>query len=166
MSSELILAAKLKEPFGIKGMARIISYLSNPSDILNYVLYDENLNSYKLRIIKEEQNNSFIVIINDIVDRTLIENLNKLNLYVRVKDLPNLEEDEYYVKDMENLTVVDEALEKLGKITAWYNFGAGDIFEITFNDESVELFPFTKLYFPKITKEHVVFVKPEDSENS
>ena len=36
----LILAAKLKEPFGIKGMARIISYLTNPSDIFNYVLYD------------------------------------------------------------------------------------------------------------------------------
>ena len=160
--SGLILAAKLKEPFGIKGMARVISYLTNPSDIFNYVLYDENLNSYKIQIVKEEQNNSFIVIINDIVDRTLIENLNKLNLYVKFEDLPNLEDDEYYVKDMENLTVVDEALEKLGKITAWYNFGAGDIFEITFNDESVELFPFIKLYFPKITKEYVVFAKPKE----
>ncbi len=160
--SGLILAAKLKEPFGIKGMARVISYLTNPSDIFNYALYDENLNSYKLQIVKEEQNNSFIVIINDIVDRTLIENLNKLNLYVKFEDLPSLEEDEYYIKDLENLIVVDAALEKLGRITAWYNFGAGDIFEITFNDESVELFPFTKLYFPKITKEYVVFIKPKD----
>ena len=160
--SGLILAAKLKEPFGIKGMARVISYLTNPSDIFNYALYDENLNSYKRQIVKEEQNNSFIVMINDIVDRTLIENLNKLNLYVKFEDLPSLEEDEYYIKDLENLIVVDAALEKLGRITAWYNFGAGDIFEITFNDESVELFPFTKLYFPKITKEYVVFIKPKD----
>ena len=52
--SGLILAAKLKEPFGIKGMARVISYLTNPSDIFNYTLYDGNLNSYKIQIVKEE----------------------------------------------------------------------------------------------------------------
>ena len=49
--------------------------------------------------------------------------------------------------------------------TGYYNFGAGDIFEITFDDESIELFPFVKIYFPQITKDYVVFVKPKESDD-
>ena len=46
---------------------------------------------------------------------------------------------------------------KIGIIIDVANFGAGDIIEIRFNNDTEEMFPFTKEFFPEIGKDYVVF---------
>ena len=70
--------------------------------------------------------------------------------------LPKLEEDEFYIADLNHLPVLNQDHKEIGKIKNILNFGAGDIIEIEFLNQTTELLPFNKKFFPLITKDYVV----------
>ena len=159
---DLISVAKINSPFGIKGLAKVMSFMQNPEDIFKYQLYSEDKTPYKLTKFSANNKNVFAVQINDISDRTIIESLGKLTFYVEKKSLSLLDsEDEFYVKDLIGRTLHNAKYENIGSITNVYNFGAGDILEVKFNDDSVQMYPFLKLYFPQIDDKYVVFQDAE-----
>ena len=61
---------------------------------------------------------------------------------------------------VKNLPVFDIGRKPIGAIKNVFNFGAGDIIEIEFNNGQIELFPFTLEVFPQVGKGYVVFVPP------
>jgi 16S rRNA processing protein RimM len=159
--TDLIIVAKITTPFGIKGLAKVTSFMQNPEEIFSNQLYGEDNTPYTLKHYAKKNNNSFIVYINDITDRTIIESLGKLNFYINKDTLSNLEEDEFYAKDLIGRNVKNSKEITIGIIKDTYNFGAGDILEVRFENGSMKMYPFLKVYFPIIHNDYLLLEDPE-----
>jgi len=82
--------------------------------------------------------------------RTDAERLAGCRLYVPRDALPALEEREYYYVDLIDLRADSIEGHGIGRVSAVHNFGAGDILEVTRNDGSTELIPFTDQHVPVV----------------
>lgn len=157
---QLILVGKIISPHSLYGMVKIISYMQNKTDIFKQkalMMLNQQIiiTSYKLH-----QNNIFICKIKDINTRTDAEKIVKNQLFVFKSDLPELQEDEFYIDELKGMDVVNLDGKPVGLIHAIYDFGAGQIVEIKFNNGSVDTFPFTHAIFPKID-DVVTFISPK-----
>jgi 16S rRNA processing protein RimM len=73
------------------------------------------------------------------------------SLFVPRERLPSLPDDEYYHADLIGLAAHDTGGELIGRVTAVYNHGAGDILEIATNrHKSALLLPFTLAIVPNV----------------
>lgn len=75
-------------------------------------------------------------------------------IFAEEKDLPKLEENSYYLKDIIGLTAVDETGSEIGKITDVIFTGANDVYEITTPEEREILVPAVKEFVLKISLEN------------
>jgi len=70
--------------------------------------------------------------------------LKKKYVYISSDELDDLEENNYYIKDLLGLDIVNiDTQEKIGVLNYIFNTGANDVYEVTQNDN-------TKLYLPAI----------------
>jgi len=103
--------------------------------------------------------------ISGIQTRDEAEALKGLKLYIARDNLPELEEeDSFYHDDITGLSVRDAAGNFFGVVTAIYNFGAGDLLEVTVNgdDPAPILYPFRDEFVPEVNiKEGFVVIDRE-----
>lgn len=98
--------------------------------------------------------------IKGVEDRNTAEKFVGMGLYIERDKLPKLEEDEFYHADLIGLEAQNDNGEKVGKVNALYNFGAGDILEIKTNEGVLEMIPFTKDFVPEINiKDGYIIIK-------
>jgi 16S rRNA processing protein RimM len=159
--SKLVVVGKILAAHGIKGNVSIISFTDPAANILKLPLLTAKSCVIKLKLVHPIANkNRLVCNINDIQDRTIAEKLIGVEVFCLRSDFPQIDDqDEFYVTDLQNLTVVDQSLQPVGKVKNILNFGAGDIIEVQFTDQTKELFPFTKAIFPEITSDYVM-IKP------
>ena len=159
--NKLILVGKILSPHSLNGMVKIISYTQNNQDLFKQtalMLQDGtiiSINSHKLH-----QNDVFICKVKGINTRTDAEKIAKNSIFIEKSQLQDLEEDEFYVEDLKGMTVVAADGKNIGVIADIYNFGAGDIIEIQFNNGCLEMFQFHHTIFPKIDSV-VTFIPPK-----
>lgn len=77
----------------------------------------------------------------EIIDRNAAEAARGTELTVPRAALPEIAEDEYYHADIIGLSCVSSVGDKLGKICAIYDYGAGGVFEIERSDGSKFMVP-------------------------
>ena len=71
-----------------------------------------------------------------------------------------VDEEEFYFEDLKSLKVRNLKGKEVGTILEIHNFGANDLIEVSFsNGSGSEIYPFTKEFFPEITKDYVVLAK-------
>ena len=64
--------------------------------------------------------------------------------------LQNLKKNTFFYSDLEGCNVIDLNKKSIGRVSRIFNFGAGDILEITkFEDNSTILISFNKLTFQR-----------------
>lgn len=152
-----IIVAKITTPFGIKGLAKIMSFMQTPEDIFTKQVFGQDGCNYNFKQYAKVKSNLFIAHINEIVDRTEIEKLGKMSFFIDKDKLKNLvDEDEFYSADLIGKAVYNPNKTNIGIIKNTYNFGAGDIIEIAFNNGEVKMYPFLKVYFPEINDEYMI----------
>jgi 16S rRNA processing protein RimM len=151
-----ICIGKILAPHGVKGLVKISLYTDSPHQILTYGKIFNKSESKEFEIkIKSEQKDIFLAQINGITDRTQAESIKGTMLYISRADLPDPEEEDFYINDLINLNVVDENKNILGKVVNFYNFGSGDILEVNFtHNNKLKAYTFTKNNFPKIDTEN------------
>jgi 16S rRNA processing protein RimM len=150
-------------PHGVRGLVRITSYA-------------DNLERY--RPLSDELGRGFVVRrrgegiaeIAELVgagevkvaDRSAAEKLVNVRLYVDRAQLPDTEEDEFYLADLIGLSAFDASGAKLGRIAAVHDYGAGASLEIA--GEQPTIVPFTRTCVPEIdvAAGRVVVALPED----
>ncbi|HJD56304.1 MAG TPA: ribosome maturation factor RimM [Rickettsia endosymbiont of Pyrocoelia pectoralis] len=162
-SENLILVGVIKSCHGIKGHVILKSFTQAADKILERELINELGEKVNITLIKQNSKGELICKFNNISARNEAESLKGYKLFCLRSNLPELLEDEFYIADLQNLTVLDENSNEIGKIKNILNFGAGDIIEVEFLDKTTELLPFNKELFPTITNNYVVLdCKRED----
>ncbi len=153
----LILVGIISSVHGIQGCVAIKSFTSPITNILKLDLVNAFNENITLKFVRENSKSHLICRINEINDRNVAETLKGSQLFCSATSLPKLGQEEFYVKELQGLLVVDENLQPLGQINGIFNFGAGDIIEVKFLDRAkTELFPFNKQFFPIVAEHHVV----------
>jgi 16S rRNA processing protein RimM len=162
---KIITVGKIISAHGIKGLVTIKSFTDPITNIAQLSLMNEANHVVNLQLIRQSNDSHLICklhIINisdkkDSIDtRTKAEQLRGHLLFCANQDLPLIAEDEFYIENLQNLKVLNQLLNQIGIVSNIFNFGAGDLIEIEFNNGSHEIFPFTKKQFPIITTEYLI----------
>lgn len=136
---------------GIKGEVRVKAFTGNPAMLGDYgPLFTGDGRALTVETARPA-GEVMVVKFREVADRTAAEALAGMTLSVDRTVLPaDLEEDEFYHADLVGLLVVDEDGDKLGKVEAVHDFGAGDVIEIVFASGRREMIPFTRAAVPEI----------------
>ncbi len=116
---------------GLKGEVRIKSFTEAPEDVAAYgplKASDGRTLTVSIVTVLEDV---VIATVAGVADRDGAEALKGLELFVDRAVLPETGGDTYYHADLIGLAVETTEGEKVGKVSAFYNFGAGDVMEVT-----------------------------------
>lgn len=140
---EYIEFGKIVNTHGIKGEVKIYSYTDNPSNILKLKkVYIENI-EYQVERIRLASNMFILKLkgIDRIEDTVSIKN-KEIYREVLKKELESKEE--FFVRDLIGLDVVDEEENKIGILSDVINTGANDIYIVKKEDAKELLLPAIK----------------------
>jgi 16S rRNA processing protein RimM len=150
--SERKLVAYIGHPHGVKGSVFLRPLIADFFAVRPVpTLYREDGSKFPPLVILGSKKDKIIVAIEGITDRTQVELLKGLSLFADIQDLQPLACDEYYLSDICGLTAIDSKNNVvIGKVSNVVNYGAGDIVEITNQQNVLHLYPFTEDFVPQI----------------
>lgn len=136
---------------GTRGEVRVKTYTGEPLALADYgPLYDEQGGRFDIVDIRPAKN-MVVVRFRQVGDRSAAEALNGRALFVDRSVLPeDLAEDEFYHADLVDLPVHDDEGALIGHVSAFHDFGGGDIMEVTLGSGRTILVPFSRDAVPVI----------------
>lgn len=136
---------------GIRGEVRVKSFTADPLAVADYgPLYDEAGREYEITHVRPGKT-VVIARFRGVDDRTAAEALNGTRLFVDRSQLPQeLDEGEFYHADLIGMDAFDEDGERLGRVSAIFDFGGGDLVEISGSGKKPVLIPFTEAAVPSV----------------
>jgi 16S rRNA processing protein RimM len=137
-------------PHGVKGAVFVNTALENPLDLCTYgplTLKDGRV--LEVASVKPTKATRVIAAFKGIATRDQAQALTHQELLVPRACLPILKGETFYHADLIGLDAMGPSGEKLGKVVAVHNFGAGDILEIKTGDDTV-MVAFTKTFVPDV----------------
>jgi 16S rRNA processing protein RimM len=169
MTDDLICIGAIAGAFGVAGEVRLKSFCSEPTDIVAYgpLLSKDGSRDYHITLTRPVAG-GLGARIKGISSKEQADALRGTSLYVPRDRLPNLPDDEFYHADLIGLSAYDTGGELIGKVTAIYNHGAGDIVEISpIRHKSALLLPFTTAIVPNVdlTAGRIVVNLPDETED-
>lgn len=167
MADRLLLVARVAGAFGVKGEIRITTFTEDPTAIGRYrnLLREDGASGLSLSAVRPVKG-AVIARAKGVDTRDQAEALRGVTLYVRRDDLPEPDEDEFYLADLIGLTVESASGEAMGKVKAVQDFGAGDLLEIQPAKGASWWLPFTREAVPEVrlAEGKIIAVKPDEIE--
>ncbi len=154
-------------PHGVRGELRVKSYAQDPRAIGAYgSLTDRTGKSvFKLTATRFVRDDMLVVRLAGVDNRNDAEKLAGVELFVTRDQLPPPSDDEFYHHDLVGLEALTRQGDKLGRVVALRNFGAGDILEIApASGGETLMLPFTKAVAVEVDlgKGRIVIVPPNE----
>ncbi|MDD3204824.1 MAG: ribosome maturation factor RimM [Lachnospiraceae bacterium] len=144
---ELLQVGVITSTHGIKGEVKVFPTTDDVNRFkqLKEVILDTGKEQMTLQIEGVKFFKQFVILkfkgIDDIND---IERYSKRSLYVTRENAVPLGENEYFIADLIDLTVIDEAEKEFGVLKDVIQTGANDVYVITMTDEREVLVPAIK----------------------
>ncbi len=145
---KLIELGNCRKPHGVKGafsfhlINQINSSLKKGSRIILKPLSQESVILPEGEIFTIQTinfGNKTIVTLKDVNDRNRVEELLPFSIYIQRSELPELEEDNYYLSDLIGLKVCDEDNKEIGEVLEIGTNGIQDILRIKTSEEVIEI---------------------------
>lgn len=156
--TDLVLVGVIVGAHGIRGDVKVKSFTGEPEGVAAYgpVRTESGQRTFSLKV-KGEAKGTVVCAVKGVTDRNAAEALKGTRLYLPRTALPpqELEEDEYYHADLVGLTVeMADGSGVVGTVAAVYDFGAGDVLEVSPVPGGVTakpvMVPFTKAVVPVV----------------
>ncbi|WP_409432796.1 ribosome maturation factor RimM [Litorimonas sp. RW-G-Af-16] len=157
-SDKLICVGAIAGAFGVKGEVKVKSFTADPAACFDYgpLLNEAGAVIFTPTHVRPA-GAAFAVTCPEVTTREEAEAMKSTKLYVLRASLPEPDEDDFYYTDLIGLDVKTTAGQRMGKIIAIHEFGAGDMLEIQppkdkLSGKTPQSFyhPFTKLAVPKV----------------
>ena len=152
MPNTSILMATIGRPHGVSGRIHVTSHSADPAGATAYgPLSDANGRQYLLRWCHEGVAEISTVtdgVAERIRNRSAVEKLTNVDLFIDRSLLPPPDEEEFYLADLVGLTAVDADGLVVGTVTTVHDYGAGTSLEIV--GETSLIVPFTQACVPEI----------------
>ena len=146
---------------GVKGQFKVKPFTESPRDIAAYGPVRAGDRSLTLTVLGVTSNGQVIAAAPQITDRDSAAALRGTRLEVDRSALPAAETDEIYHADLIGMAVETVAGDRLGRIVALHDFGAGEIAEVRPPRGPTIMLPFDSAFVPDIDLEaRLVTVAP------
>ncbi len=146
MSEEYFRIGVITEPHGVHGEVKVYPTTDDAAHLKKvkeyYMNTAEGMELFHLQGMKL-QNDRIILKFKEITDRDMAEKLRKKELFVDRAHAVPLNEDEYYISDLEGLDVYEND-EKIGTLAEVLRTGANDVYRIERTDGSEVMLPAIK----------------------
>ncbi|RME14452.1 MAG: ribosome maturation factor RimM [Alphaproteobacteria bacterium] len=152
MSEKRICVGALAGAFGVRGEVRLKSFTAEPEAIAAYgpLWSEDGTRSFEVTLVRPIPK-GFAARLSGVSTREEAEALRGLRLYADRDALPTLPDDEFYHADLIGLDVFDTGGQRLGRVSAVHNHGAGDLLEVTGPGlKTPALLPFTRAAVPTV----------------
>lgn len=169
---DLVVIGKIGKPYGVKGWISIWPF--NPeSDIFFdikkcfFKKADSSWEGFVIKKIKSHKNH-YVADIENIDDRDAAALLTNREISIFRKDLPILDNDEYYLDDLYGLKVINSDGSVLGEIKDFIETGANDVMVIDSLNKKEILIPFVLDEFIKnvdLEKKEIIVSWDEEDES-
>jgi 16S rRNA processing protein RimM len=146
--------AVITAPHGVRGAFRLRCFTEKPESVAAYgpVCDAEGRELFALQVLHRVPG-GIVARAPGINDRDAAERLRGTALFVPRARLPELGPDEFYEVDLVGLEAVEPSGRRLGRVTALFDHGAGDILEIETDAGELLDLPFTRAVVPEIDLE-------------
>jgi 16S rRNA processing protein RimM len=157
---------------GVRGHVRVTSYTADPAALTEYgPLTDRSGRRLNLRWVADgiaevsEQTGDRVI---KIADRAAAERLTNTQLFVDRDRLPAPDAEEYYLTDLIGLSAFAPDDTALGLVSGVHDYGAGASLEVSGQDGSSFLVPFTAACVPQVDVQRgrVVVMPPDEIEGA
>lgn len=141
---------------GVKGEVIVKSFTENPAGIADFAQLYAGASRDPLRLVQAHQMKGKLAVrIEGVTNRDQAEALKGQEIFLSRDDLPATDSDEYYVADLEGLEALDGNGDRLGRVSAVHDFGAGPLIEIALDAPvkgvgSSPVLPFTAAIVPSV----------------
>ncbi len=161
---DFVLLGKVTRAHGIRGEIRIHPYSGEPENFRNYrTLYLSLEGSSGRRPFVSErarvQGRQALVRLKGCTSRDQAELLVGCEVWLRSEDLPTLDEDEYYLHEMQGRRAVTRQGDEIGVVTGIMATGAHEILVVRHGTRE-HLIPLVAEFLVRIEKERVVLDLP------
>ncbi|MDD3816389.1 MAG: ribosome maturation factor RimM [Desulfocapsaceae bacterium] len=159
-----LLIGKVIEPHGLKGEIKIFSYAGQPENIRSYkklflvTLSGKISPAYSIEKCRVK-GKSAIVRLASVSDRNGAEAITGMGVLILKEDLPQPGQDEFYLYQLEGLTVVTVDGRRLGTVTNIMSNGAQDLLVVQDNNEEY-LIPILDSIILRHDTEKIVIAPP------
>lgn len=143
MAPAMILLGEIGRPHGVRGLVRVRSFTAEPMDLAAYgpLFSEDGTRRFALTLLAED-----LAKLEGVEDRDAAAKLTGTKLYVPRDALPQPEEEEFYLADLEGLEARAEDGAVLGRVRAVEDHGAGAFLVL----DDGRLIPFTKAAVPVV----------------
>lgn len=132
-ASDAIIVGKIGAPYGVKGWTKINTYTDEPEGIFYYVPWILS-DGKEYRIDQWRPHGKGLVAkLVGIDTRDDAERIKNLDITITPDQLPALEEDEFYWRELQGMKVVNLNGYNLGIVKEVFNTGANDVLSIKAN---------------------------------
>jgi 16S rRNA processing protein RimM len=134
---------RIVRPHGVRGEVNMKALTAYPERLSAQMqLYvGPRHQPFTVRRIRRRDEEMLIVQFEGIDDRDAAESLREEMVYVHIDDAVPLEEDEYYLYQIEGIRVVTSDGEELGQVTDVIETGANDVYVVSTPDGAEHLIP-------------------------
>ena len=164
----LIRLGVLGAAHGVRGHIRVKSYTEDPKAIGAYgdLTDDAGLHVFRFAELRPLKDDMLVARLAGVDTREAAERLTGVALCARRSQLPPPSDEEYYRDDLVGLEAVTQQGQRLGRVVALQNFGAGDILEVAPEGGESVLLPFAKAVAVEIdfAGGRIVIVPPNEIE--
>lgn len=143
---DLIIAGRISGLFGVRGWVKVYSHTDPRENIVDYRLWwVRGAQGWQPMQLVEGQRHGKGVIahLEGIDDRDAASRLLGADIAIERRDLPTLEQDEYYWADLIGLKVQTETGEVLGTVDHLLETGANDVLVVK-HDQGEHLIPYVR----------------------
>ena len=150
MSARVCLGA-ITGPHGVRGLVKVKPFTEVPEDIAAYGPVEDETGTRRFTLrVTGEAKGQVIVALEGVGDRNAAEALKGQRLYVARDALPEPDDGSFYHADLIGMEVVGLDGTLLGRVSALYDFGAGDLLEFRGADGKARMLPFTEQVVPTV----------------
>ncbi|NVK23557.1 MAG: ribosome maturation factor RimM, partial [Gammaproteobacteria bacterium] len=135
-NKELILVGKVGAPYGIKGWFKVTTFTEVPEGIFDYSpwLITINGQQHTVKVAEWRRHNKGLVAKFENTDnRNDAEAWLHGEIYVSADQLPELEGDDFYWRDLEGMSVLALNGYDLGKVSSLMETGSNDVLVVDAN---------------------------------
>lgn len=139
MKQEKIQIGKIVNAVALKGEVKVYNYSDEGRfDMLENILVEDT--EYTIEKVRY-QGNMVILKLNGVNDRNAAEAMKNQYIYIWESDLPELDEDTYYIRDLIGMTIIDDSGATIGLLCDVIQGTAQDLYEIKLKNGKLGYIP-------------------------
>ena len=164
----MVVVGQFAGAHGVRGAFKVRSFTEDPADVAGYgPVRTGDGKALTLKIARELKPGLFLCTAPEISTPEDCDAYKGAELFVSRDVLPETDEDEFYLDDLEGLKAETPEGEDAGTVKAVVNYGAGDLIELSHvpGRKGAVLLPFTRDDVPEVDiagARVVVVLPPED----